>query len=191
MLQIFPTEIPDVLLIQPKVFRDERGFFLESYNEQTFAAAGLGDLHFVQDNLSSSQKGTIRGLHFQRPPHAQGKMVSVFQGKVLDVAVDIRKGSPYYGKHVAVELDAEKMQFLYIPPGFAHGFQVLSDTCLFYYKCTNGYHAASDSGLLWNDANIGIAWQELEKPPIISEKDNKQIAFADFDSPFAYIPKKI
>ncbi len=191
MLQIFPTEIPDVLLIQPKVFRDARGFFLESYNQQAFAAAGLSDLHFVQDNLSSSQKGTIRGLHFQHPPYAQGKLVAAFQGKVLDVAVDIRKGSPFYGKHVAVELDAEKMQFLYIPPGFAHGFQVLSDTCLFYYKCTNVYDAASDGGLLWNDVNIGVAWQALENAPVISEKDSKQTPFADFDSPFNYIPKKI
>jgi dTDP-4-dehydrorhamnose 3,5-epimerase len=191
MLQIFPTEIPDVLLIQPKVFRDARGFFLESYNEVAFKTAGLGDLHFVQDNLSSSQKGTIRGLHFQLPPYAQGKLVSVFQGKVLDVAVDIRKGSPYYGKHIAVELDAEKMQFLYIPPGFAHGFQVLSETCLFYYKCTNTYHSASDAGLLWCDTNIAIPWRELDTSPIISEKDSKQMRLADFDSPFTYISQKI
>ena len=190
-MQIFPTDIPEVLHIQPKIFKDARGFFLESYNEQAFAAAGLGDLHFVQDNLSQSQKGTIRGLHFQSPPYAQGKLVSVFQGKVLDVAVDIRKGSPYYGKHVAVELDAENMSFLYIPPGFAHGFQVLSETCLFYYKCTHNYNAAADGGVLWNDTEIGIAWRDIGISPIVSEKDGKQVPLSKLNSPFIYNSQKI
>ncbi len=191
MLQITPTHIPDVLLIQPKVFKDARGFFLETYNQQAFEAAGLGYLQFVQDNLSQSQQGTIRGLHFQNPPYAQGKLVSAFQGKVLDVAVDIRKGSPHYGQHVAVMLDAENPQFLYIPPGFAHGFQVLSETCLFYYKCTQVYNTAAEGGILWNEPVLQLPWQLGEIAAIVSQKDSNLPPLSSFKSPFHFLSEKI
>ena len=175
------TAIADVYLIKPDVFGDKRGFFMELYNKRASAAIGM-DFPFVQDNFSSSSKGTIRGLHFQAPPHAQGKFVTVLQGCVLDVAVDIRKGSPTYGQHVAVELSSDDMSMLYIPPGFAHGFQVLSDSCLFYYKCTGFYHRGSEGGLPWNDPDIGIQWRDL--PPTISNKDKQYGAFRDFETPF-------
>lgn len=178
------TSIPDLFILKPKVFRDTRGFFMETFNQQTYENIGFGNLHFVQDNLSQSQKGTIRGLHFQRPPFAQGKLVSVFHGSVLDVAVDLRKGSPTYGKYEAVVLNAEDPTFFYIPEGFAHGFQVLSDTCLFYYKCTQFYNAQADGGIAWNDPAIGIKWHDIS--PIISEKDTKTPLLKDFDSPFSY-----
>lgn len=183
-MQITTFSAPGLVLIQPKVFRDSRGFFLESFNKQTFTAAGLGDWDFVQDNLSQSQKGTIRGLHFQKPPHAQGKLVTVFQGAVLDVAVDLRKGSPTFGKATSVILDAENPSFFMIPPGFAHGFQVLSDTCLFYYKCTDYYAPNADSGILWNDPSLQIPWVEM--PFTLSPKDEKQPLLADIDSPFVF-----
>ena len=126
------TSLPGIQIIQPDVFGDDRGFFMEMFNQRSFEEIGLGHLHFVQDNLSSSRKGIIRGLHFQKPPYAQGKLITVLQGKVLDVAVDIRKDSPTYGKCITAEMSAENKTMLYIPPGFAHGFQVLSDTCLLY-----------------------------------------------------------
>lgn len=182
MYNIIPTAIPDVLIIEPKIFRDARGFFTELFNKQKFEDLGLGHLNFVQDNLSTSQKGTIRGLHFQSPPHAQGKLVTVFQGCVLDVAVDLRKDSPTFGQHVAVELDAENLRYLFIPEGFAHGFQVLSETCIFYYKCTNYYNAAADGGIFWNDPALNIPWRDI--PAVISDKDAKQPLLANLASPF-------
>ena len=163
------TAIEGVVEIQPDRFGDKRGFFAEMYNRNSFEAIGLGHLQFVQDNLSSSTKGVIRGLHFQNPPHAQGKLVSVLEGAVLDVAVDIRQGSPTYGQHVAVELSADKLNMLYVPPGFAHGFQVLTETCLFSYKCTNFYNREAEGGLLWNDPELAIPWRDIE--PKVSEKD--------------------
>jgi dTDP-4-dehydrorhamnose 3,5-epimerase len=182
MYNIIPTAIPDVLIIEPKIFRDSRGFFTELFNKQKFEDLGLGHLNFVQDNLSTSQKGTIRGLHFQSPPYAQGKMVTVFQGCVLDVAVDLRKNSPTFGQHVAVELDADNLRYLFIPEGFAHGFQVLSENCIFYYKCTNYYNAPADGGVFWNDPALNLPWREIE--PIVSEKDAKQPLLANLNSPF-------
>lgn len=174
--------IEGLYVIKPDVFGDKRGFFTELYNQKSFEAIGLGHLNFVQDNLSYSSKGIIRGLHFQAPPHAQGKLVTVLQGRVLDVAVDIRKGSPTYGAHYAIELDAEELTLFYIPPGFAHGFQVLSETALFSYKCTNLYNKASEGGLLWNDPSIGIEWADLEAK--VSEKDQVLPGLKDFVSPF-------
>ncbi|MFK7969763.1 MAG: dTDP-4-dehydrorhamnose 3,5-epimerase [Bacteroidia bacterium] len=176
------TILEGVVELQPDVFGDKRGFFTELYNHMHFEAIGLGHLQFVQDNLSSSTQGVIRGLHFQGPPHAQGKLVSVLQGAVLDVAVDVRPGSTTYGQHVAVELSAEKLNMLYVPPGFAHGFQVLSETCLFSYKCTNFYNKESEGGLLWNDPALAIPWRDV--PANVSPKDQVLPAWKDFVSPF-------
>lgn len=176
------TGIEGLVHIQPDVFGDSRGFFAELYNRTHFETIGLGDVTFVQDNLSSSTQGVIRGLHFQGPPFAQGKLVSVLQGSVLDVAVDIRKGSATYGQFAAVELSAEKLNMLYVPPGFAHGFQVLSETCLFSYKCTGFYNKASEGGLLWNAPELAIPWRDI--PAKVSEKDQILPNWADFESPF-------
>lgn len=179
------TDIPDLFLIKPDKFGDERGFFMEVYNREAFEEIGLGHITFIQDNLSSSARGTIRGLHFQAPPHAQGKLITVFQGAVLDVAVDIRRSSPTYGKAFSIELQADDPLFLYIPEGFAHGFQVLSDTCLFYYKCTRLYNKASERGLAWDDADLGIKWRDID--PIVSAKDKGNPRLRDLESPFIEI----
>ena len=178
----FETSLPGVWMIKPDVFGDDRGFFTELYNSQGFQDIGLGHLQFVQDNLSSSGKGIIRGLHFQGPPSAQGKLVTVLEGRVLDVAVDIRKNSPNYGDHVAIELDAAELTLLYIPVGFAHGFQVLSDRCLFSYKCTNLYDRSAEGGLQWDDPDLAIPWRDI--PPVISEKDKNYGPFKAFETPF-------
>lgn len=178
------TSLPGIIIIQPDVFGDDRGFFLELYNRRSFAEIGLGHLQFVQDNLSSSSKGTIRGLHFQAPPHAQGKLITVLQGHVLDVAVDLRPNSPTYGKCITAEMKAEERTMLYIPEGFAHGFQVLSDTCLFHYKCTDYYQRSAEGGVLWNDPQLAIPWRDLGMDPIISAKDQIHTPFKDFVSPF-------
>ena len=176
------TSIPDVLIIQPDIFGDDRGFFMELHNEAGFEKLGLGHLHFVQDNLSSSVKGTLRGLHFQAPPHAQGKLITVLEGAVFDVAVDIRKDSPTYGDYYATELNSQDRRMLYIPPGFAHGFQVLSDYCLFLYKCTDVYHPETEGGLAWDDPDLDIPWHDI--PPVLSPKDSYHPRLTDFDSPF-------
>ncbi len=169
-LKVSTCEIEGLYIIEPAVFGDERGYFMETYNEQSFAAAGL-EMKFVQDNQSMSKKGVLRGLHFQKE-HPQGKLVRVIRGAVFDVAVDIRKGSATYGKWYGVELTAENKKQFYIPEGFAHGFLVLSDEAEFCYKCTDFYHPEDESGIIWNDPDIGIEWpmagiDEL----IISEKD--------------------
>lgn len=174
--------IEGLYVIKPDVFGDKRGFFTELFNQKGFDDIGLGHLKFVQDNLSYSSKGIIRGLHYQADPHAQGKLVTVLQGRVLDVAVDIRKSSPTYGEHFSIELDADDITLFYIPPGFAHGFQVLSDTCLFSYKCTNLYNKASEGGLLWNDPALGIEWGDIE--PSVSGKDQILPGLAGLVSPF-------
>lgn len=156
---------------------------MELYNQRWFEDIGLGHLNFVQDNLSFSRKGTIRGLHFQEPPHAQGKLITVLEGKVLDVAVDIRKNSPTYGQHVAIEIHANEPTMVYLPEGMAHGFQVLSDTCLFLYKCTSLYHNESEKGIAWNDPALNIPWRNIT--PVISEKDRHNPVLAQFESQFA------
>lgn len=177
------TTIPGVFVIAPDVFSDARGYFMETYNRDALAALGL-DAAFVQDNLSFSSFGTLRGLHFQADPFAQGKLVSVLQGEVLDVAVDVRVGSPTYGKWHGEILSADNHHMMYVPPGFAHGFVVRSHTCLFSYKCTNTYHKASEGGLRWDDPELAIAWDV--KDPIISEKDRILPLLRDFSSPFVY-----
>jgi dTDP-4-dehydrorhamnose 3,5-epimerase len=169
-MQVIETLIPEVLIFEPRVFGDSRGYFLESFR-QDFIQEKIGNVQFVQDNESFSQHGVLRGLHFQLPPYTQGKLVRVLQGEVLDVAVDIRTGSPTFGKHVAVRLSAENKRQLWIPRGFAHGFAVLSETALFSYKCDNYYASAADGGIKWNDPKIGIDWLLSADEILLSEKD--------------------
>lgn len=164
------TEIDGVYIIEPKVFGDNRGYFMETYNENVFKANGL-DYTFVQDNQSKSKKGVLRGLHFQKT-HPQAKLVRVLEGEVLDVAVDLRKGSMTYGKWVGVVLSEENKKMFMIPRGFAHGFVVLSDTATFAYKCDEFYHPEDEGGIAWNDPDVGIDWQ-YEGDPLLSEKDKK------------------
>jgi dTDP-4-dehydrorhamnose 3,5-epimerase len=180
-MEIIPTEIPDVCIVKPSIFADDRGYFFESYSHQRFLAAGL-DLNFVQDNESRSSKGVLRGLHFQKPPFAQGKLVRVMRGSVLDVAVDIRKDSPTYGKHVSIVLTGENKYMYWIPAGFAHGFVTLEDDTVFFYKCTNVYDKASEGSIRWNDPDLKINWG-IENP-ILSEKDKVSPLFKDFKSSF-------
>jgi dTDP-4-dehydrorhamnose 3,5-epimerase len=180
-MQLIPTHIPDLFLIQPRVFEDDRGYFFESYNKSVFDKQGI-DADFVQDNQSLSHKGVLRGLHFQNPPFAQGKLVRVIQGGVLDVAVDIRKSSPTYGKWFAHELTGANKMMMWIPAGFAHGFLTLEDNTVFSYKCTNYYNKASEDCILWNDPDIGIEWNASN--PQLSEKDKEGKAFRGFTSLF-------
>ncbi|MDX1906798.1 MAG: dTDP-4-dehydrorhamnose 3,5-epimerase [Bacteroidia bacterium] len=176
------TPLPDLLIIEHDVFRDPRGYFLELFNQQGFENIGLGKLRFVQDNLSYSVQGTLRGMHFQKPPYAQGKLVKPLQGAVYDAVVDLRRTSPTYGQWYGLELHADDPRMLYVPPGFAHGFQVLSESCLFFYKCTQFYNKAADSGIRWDDPALGIEWRDIS--PLLSEKDLLHPVLADFDSPF-------
>jgi len=180
-MKFIPTDIEGVVIIEPDVYADARGFFLESFHREKYAPA-LGDLDLVQDNLSSSLQGTVRGLHFQNGALAQGKLCQVLSGAVLDVAVDLRRGSPTYGRHVAVELSAGNKRQVWIPTGFAHGFSVLSDTALFHYKCTRYYHKASERCLLYNDPALGIDW--LVTNPIVSDKDRQGSLLADLQHDF-------
>jgi len=177
-MKVSPTAIPDVLLIEPKVFGDDRGFFFESYNRQAFKEATGLDVDFVQDNHSKSQKGVLRGLHYQLPPKAQGKLVRVIQGEVFDVAVDIRKSSPTFGRWVGDTLTAENKKQLWIPPGFAHGFVTLSDTAEFLYKTTDYYAPEYERCIRWNDPKLGIDWY-LQNAPLVSPKDAAGRAFAN------------
>ena len=170
-MQVSPTAIADVLVIEPKVFGDERGFFLESFNQKAFNAAVGRDVAFVQDNHSRSRKGVLRGLHFQQTPHAQGKLVRVIQGSVFDVAVDIRRNSPTFGRWVGIELSAANHKQLWIPAGLAHGFLVTSDSADFLYKTTDYYEPASERALRWDDPAFGIAWPDIGEPPTLSTKD--------------------
>ncbi len=176
-MNVVETELPGVLILEPKVFGDARGFFLESWNRQTMADNGLA-MDFVQDNHSRSARGVLRGLHYQLE-NPQGKLVRVTQGAVFDVAVDIRRSSPHFGKWVGVELSSENHRMLWIPPGFAHGFMVLSDTADFLYKCTTLYHPPSDRSLRWNDPEIGIAWPSAAGAPLLSAKDEAAPLLAD------------
>lgn len=169
-MQITETNLPGVLLLKPKIFQDERGFFLETYREEQLKAQGM-DVHFVQDNLSLSQRNTVRGLHYQIEQQ-QDKLIMVMKGTVLDVAVDLRKGSPTFGQHTAVELSSENKHQMFIPKGFAHGFSVLSDEALVYYKCSDYYYPDGERGLFWDDSELGIDWKVSD--PIISEKDQHQ-----------------
>ena len=180
-MELIDTGIEGLWVIKPKVFADPRGYFFESYNKELFAKNGM-DMIFVQDNQSLSHKGVLRGLHFQNPPFAQGKLVRVITGSVYDVAVDIRKGSPTYGKYFGAELTAENKLMMYIPEGFAHGFLTLEDNTIFSYKCTNFYNKSSEDSIKWNDPDIGIKWHA--ENPLLSEKDVSGKDFKDFKSMF-------
>ena len=180
-MDIIKTKIADLYIVKPDVFEDLRGYFFESYNKEKFIRLGI-DQNFVQDNESMSQKGVLRGLHFQKPPFAQGKLVRVMQGAVLDVAVDIRKNSPTYGEWVAVELTQKNKWMYWIPPGFAHGFVALQDNTVFFYKCTNVYNKESEGSILWNDPTLNIDWGIDD--PVLTEKDKQSPKFSEFISPF-------
>lgn len=182
-MEVIKTEIEGLLIIKPKVFGDERGYFFESYNEQSYKLAGI-DFNFVQDNISKSKKGTIRGLHYQIGDKAQGKLCKVIYGKVLDVAVDIRFGSPTFGKYFSSELSEENHTQLWIPPGFAHGFSVLSDEAIFAYKCTAAYSKEHERAIIFNDHDLNIDWKVDN--PIVSEKDLKAPSFKDISKDFIY-----
>lgn len=182
-MNIISTAIEGVVIIEPRIFEDSRGYFFESYNKQAFDEA-VGHVDFVQDNESRSVYGVMRGLHFQRPPHAQAKLVRCVRGRVLDVAVDIRVGSPTYGQHVAVELSEENHRQFFIPRGFAHGFAVLSDVAVFQYKCDNYYCPEADGGIAITDSSLGIDWRIDPTRAILSDKDTHHPLFKDFESPF-------
>ncbi|MBL8007957.1 MAG: dTDP-4-dehydrorhamnose 3,5-epimerase [Ignavibacteria bacterium] len=184
-MKIETTELEGVLVIIPDFFSDERGYFFESYNRKKFEDHGL-NMNFVQDNISKSGKGTIRGLHYQTGENAQGKLCQVISGSVLDVAVDIRFGSPSFGKHFAVELNMENHRQVWIPPGFAHGFSVLSDEAVFLYKCTALYSKADERSIFYKDSDLNIDWKV--KNEIVSEKDMLSIKFSDIEKDFVYNP---
>jgi dTDP-4-dehydrorhamnose 3,5-epimerase len=180
------TEIPGLVIIEPKVFGDARGYFFESFNQNTFKTH-IGDVQFVQDNESKSSQGVLRGLHFQKPPFDQAKLVRCVEGEVLDVAVDLRKNSPTLGKHVSVILSAENKKQFFIPRGFAHGFVVLSETAVFSYKVDNWYAPTHDAGIIWNDTDLQIDWKIKDVSNIlVSDKDSKLPKLADIDSPFTF-----
>ena len=178
-MKINKTFIEDLLIIEPQLFKDERGFFYESYNKNNLDI----DIDFVQDNESKSYKGVIRGLHFQAPPFEQTKLVRCVSGNILDVAVDLRTNSKTYGKFFSIELSSENNKQLFVPKGFAHGFQVLSETAIVNYKVDNFYNPKSDSGIIWNDKDLSIDWN-LDLKPILSKKDLKLISFKELKSPF-------
>ena len=180
-MEIIETGFKDLLLLKPKVFKDPRGYFYESYNKAIFNNAGIA-VEFTQDNQSLSNKNIVRGMHFQAPPHAQGKLVRVIKGAVQDVVVDIRKNSATYGQNYSVDLTEDNFLMLWIPPGFAHGFATLEDNTIFAYKCTDTYHPETEGGLAWDDRELGIKWQVND--PILSEKDTKYKPFSLFISPF-------
>ena len=182
-MDVIKTDIDGVVIIEPKIFKDSRGYFFESFNELEFINK-VGIVEFVQDNESKSSYGVMRGLHFQLPPYTQAKLVRCVKGSVLDIAVDIRKGSPTYGKHVAVELTEDNHRQLFIPKGFAHGFAVLSDVAVFQYKCDNFYHPESDGGISILDESLKIDWKIPLEKAVLSEKDTKHPLLKDFNSPF-------
>ena len=182
-MNVIKTDIEGLVIIEPKVFRDPRGYFFESFSQKEFDEK-VRPITFVQDNESMSSYGVLRGLHFQCPPFSQSKLVRCVKGAVLDVAVDIRKGSPTYGKHVAVELNEDNHRQFFIPRGFAHGFSVLSETAVFQYKCDNFYAPQADGGISILDKSFGIDWRIPAERIILSEKDTKHCLFFDFNSPF-------
>lgn len=183
-MEIIKTPIEGLLVIKPQVFVDARGYFVETYNEKRYREAGI-DAQFVQDNQSCSSYGVVRGLHFQRPPYTQAKLVCCTVGRVLDIAVDLRKDSPTFGQWHSVELSAENHLQFFIPKGFAHGFSVLSETAVFTYKCDELYHPEADGGILLSDPDLAIDWQVPEELRILSDKDKKHPMLKDFDNPFS------
>ena len=184
-MEVIKTNIEGLVIIEPRVFKDARGYFFESFSQREFEEK-VRKINFVQDNESMSSYGVMRGLHFQCPPYTQSKLVRCVKGRVLDVAVDIRKGSPTYGQHVAVELSEENHRQFFVPRGFAHGFAVLSETAIFQYKCDNFYAPEADGGISIKDDSLGIDWQIPTENAILSEQDIKHVCLKDFDSPFEY-----
>lgn len=184
-MEIKKTRIPGVVIIEPRLFKDDRGYFFESFSERDFNTQ-VREIHFVQDNESKSSYGVLRGLHFQKPPYAQSKLVRVIKGAVLDVAVDIRKGSPTFGQHIAVELTEENHRQFFIPRGFAHGFSVLTDEVIFQYKCDNFYAPQSEGALAWDDPELGIDWKIPTDKVILSEKDKHHPRLKDAEWVFNY-----
>lgn len=185
-MNVIKTAIDGVVIIEPRIFEDSRGYFFESFSQREFDEKVV-PIRFVQDNESKSSYGVMRGLHFQRPPYTQSKLVRCVKGAVLDVAVDIRKGSPTYGHHVAVELTEENHKQFFIPKGLAHGFAVLSETAVFQYKCDDFYHPEADGGICITDDSLGIDWKIPTEKVLLSEKDTKHALLNDFDSPFDFI----
>lgn len=185
-MEIINTDIPEVLIIEPKVFKDDRGYFFESFNEREFAIETGRAIRFVQDNESCSSYGVVRGLHFQKGKSAQSKLVRVVNGTVLDVAVDIRKGSPTFGKHVAVQLSGENHLQFFIPRGFAHGFAVLSERAVFQYKCDNFYDPSSEGAVAWNDPSLAIDWKVPAEKVILSPKDSSHKPLSEAEGLFCY-----
>ena len=184
-MEVIKTAIEGVFIIEPRLFKDDRGYFFESFSQREFNEK-VRKVNFVQDNESKSSYGVLRGLHFQKPPYAQSKLVRVIKGAVLDVAVDIRKGSPTFGKYVSVELTEDNHRQFFIPRGFAHGFVVLSETAVFQYKCDNFYAPQHDGGISILDESLGICWRMPTGKAILSEKDTKHPLLKDFESPFLY-----
>ena len=183
-MNIIKTEIEGPLIIEPRIFGDSRGYFFESFNARDFEEQTGIKVTFVQDNESKSTYGVVRGLHYQLPPYAQSKLVRVVQGAVLDVAVDIRRTSPTYGQHVAVELTADNHRQFYMPHGFAHGFAVLSETAVFQYKCDSYYHPESEGAIAWDDLSLGIDWRIARDRVLLSDKDRHHPLLRDIASPF-------
>ena len=184
-MEVIKTAIPEVVILEPKVYQDDRGYFFEAFSEEVFSRL-VTPTHFVQDNESRSSYGVVRGLHFQAPPYAQAKLVRVVKGSVLDVAVDLRKGSPSYGTHVAVELSEENHRMLFIPRGFAHGFSVLSSDAIFQYKCDNYYAPQSEGSVAWDDPILSIDWRVPTQDVILSAKDAHHPCLDEFNTPFIY-----
>ncbi|MDE5572105.1 MAG: dTDP-4-dehydrorhamnose 3,5-epimerase [Prevotella sp.] len=184
-MEVIKTQLDGVVIIEPKIFSDARGYFFESFSQREFEEK-VRKINFVQDNESMSSYGVMRGLHFQRPPYTQSKLVRCVKGAVLDVAVDIRKGSPTYGQHVAVELTEDNHRQLFVPRGFAHGFAVLSETAIFQYKCDEFYHPEADGGISIKDESLAIDWKIPTDKALLSEKDTLHECLKDFDSPFDY-----
>ena len=184
-MKFIKTAIPEVYIIEPSVFGDDRGYFFESFNKKAFEK-NIGSVNFLQDNESKSSKGVLRGLHFQKPPFTQAKLVRCIEGKVMDIVVDIRKGSPMYGKHLAIELSEENKRQLFVPRGFAHGFAVLSETAVFTYKVDNYYATEYDAGIRYDDTMLDIDWGLTENEVQLSEKDKNLPSLKDLDTPFDF-----
>lgn len=184
-MNVIKTDIEGPFIIEPRIFGDARGYFFESFNAREFSQQTGLDVAFVQDNESRSSRGVLRGLHFQKPPYAQSKLVRVVEGRVVDVAVDIRKGSPTYGRHVAVELTGDNYRQFFVPKGFAHGFVVLSEVALFQYKCDEFYHPEAEGAIAWNDPTLAIPWPIGADEVLLSERDKHHPLFADFQTPFS------
>lgn len=183
-MNVVKTDIEGVLIVEPRIFGDARGYFFESFNARDFREQTGVDINFVQDNESRSRYGVVRGLHFQLPPYAQSKLVRVVEGRVLDVAVDIRKNSPTYGHHVAVELSADNKRQFFMPKGFAHGFAVLSETAIFQYKCDEYYHPEAEGAIAWDDPVLAINWGIDSNDVLLSDKDRHHPVFDEFVTPF-------